>query len=110
MVPEEDRQGVRPPHIRQEWLLSASVQIHSQAQHFASVAWASEEKSTGPLGAVGGGGETVLTREVLLLKKHQVSGLPRPESMFPFQGTEPRSLNSILPWLFEQNPYFFGVK
>lgn len=34
---------------------SASAQIHSQAQRFASVAWASEEMSTGPLGAVGGG-------------------------------------------------------
>lgn len=100
---------MRPPYIRHEWLLSASAQIHSQAQHFASVAWASEEKSTGPLGAVGRGRNSV-TREVLLPKKHQVSGLPRPESMLPLQGTEPRSLNSILPWLSEQNPYFFGVK
>lgn len=100
---------MRPPYVRQEWLLSASAQIHSQAQRSASVAWASEEKSIGPLGAFSRGKNSV-TREVLLPKKHQVSGLPRSESMFPLQGTEPRSLNSILPWLFKQNPYFFGVK
>lgn len=75
MVPDEERQGVRPPYVRQEWLLSASAQIDSQAQRSASVAWAGEEKSIGPLGAVSRGRNSV-TKEVLLPKKHQVSGLP----------------------------------
>lgn len=42
------------------------------------------------------------------LKKHQVSGLPRPDNIFLLRSKEPGSLNSMLTWLFEQSPYFFG--